>query len=696
MLLDEHRSKELLAEAGVPVPQGILLGPDHAGVPDLPFGPPWFVKAQVLAGGRGKAGAIQRVDDPADLDKTVDRILAMRIKGLTVPRVRIESGADVEREFYLSLAVSRSRRAVLLTAGRQGGMEIETRGEDNLLVQEISPDTGPAPRQARAALFHLGLDKEQARAFDALLASLWRAFTEKSLLLAEINPLVLTRDGVLLALDGKVEVDDNGLDLNPDLARFLEPAHYGAEENAARQAGLSYVGLDGFVGLMVNGAGLAMATMDLLNHSGLPAANFLDLGGGADEARMRTAFGLLFANPAVRLIFINLYGGILSCEKVARAMRDALGGREPEKPMVARLAGNGAAQGLAILKDMGLASVHPASGMGQAMDMLCELRPADAPKSPFEPPLEPLASFRPPASVCAGRRPVFDLGRDSGILVQGLTGREGRLHAERMLGYGARVMAGVTPFKGGQEVLGLPVYDTVAQAVAEHDISVSVVFVPPALAADAVCEAAEAGVPWVACITEGIPQQDMLRALPRLRATKVRLVGPNTPGIMIPGRTKMGIAPAEPFTPGPLAVFSRSGTLTYEVAARLSEAGLGQSVCVGMGGDPFTGLGFVDLCELVRDHEETRAVVVLGEIGGQAEEELARYVCETNFPKPVISFVAGRTAPPGRRLGHAGAILESGGSMEDKLSAMRRAGFLVSASLTDLPGLAAGALEAVS
>ncbi len=696
MLLDEHRSKELLAQAGLPVPQGLLAGPDDVAGLKPPFGPPWFVKAQVLAGGRGKAGAIRRVDRPEDLPGVASDILSMRVKGLAVPKVRIEPGADIERELYLSLAVSRSRKAILLTTGRQGGVDIESQGADNLLVQELCPDTGPAPRQVRAALFHLGLGKEQARAFDGLLGRLWSALCDHALLLAEINPLVLTKSGQFLALDGKVEVDDNGLDLNPGLARFLEPAHYSPEENAAREAGLSYISLSGFVGLMVNGAGLAMATMDLLNHSDLPAANFLDLGGGADEARMRTAFGLLFSNPLVRLIFINLYGGILSCEKVARAMRDALDGQEPPKPIVARLAGNGAAQGLAVLKDMGLAQVHPAAEMDEAIALLAGLRPKDAAKSPFEAPREPDAVFVPPAAVCAGRRPVFDLDKESGILVQGLTGREGRLHAELMLGYGAKVVAGVTPFKGGQKVLSLPVYDTVAQATAEHNIQASVVFVPPALAADAVCEAAEAGIPWVACITEGIPQRDMLCALPRLAATNVRLVGPNTPGIMVPGQTKMGIAPAGPFTPGPLAVFSRSGTLTYEVAARLSRAGLGQSVCVGVGGDPFTGLNFIDLCELVRDHEPTRAVVILGEIGGRAEENLARYVTETGFPKPVVSFVAGRTAPPGRRLGHAGAILESGGSMEGKLEAMRQAGFLTAASLTDLPGLAARALEAVS
>ncbi|MGE4551926.1 MAG: ATP-grasp domain-containing protein [Desulfovibrionaceae bacterium] len=699
MLLDEHHSKDLLSEFGVPVPKGMALWPGDLTSAQPPFSTPWFVKAQVLTGGRGKAGGIRRVDTLADLPGVARQVLDLPIRGHRAPYLRLEPGANIEREFYLSFAVSRSRRSVVLTAGREGGMEIEGLGAENLLTLDVPLPDGPRPHQLREALFHLGLPKALAGEFQGLLEALWRAVTEAQLLLAEINPLVLTTDGRLLALDAKVEVDDNALDLNPDLGRFLEPAHFPDEENIARAAGLSYVDLNGFVGIMVNGAGLAMATMDLLNFSDLPAANFLDLGGGADAARMRTAFQLLFAHPRVRLIFLNLFGGILSCEKVALAMREALDGKAPRKPIVARLSGNSAEAGRAVLTGLRQPDIHLARSMAEAVEILHGLKPADAPASPFTLPAERPATPRPPAALCAGpgcalaRELNLDDPRGPAVLVQGVTGKEGRHHAGLMRACGANVVAGVTPFKGGQEMDGVPVYDTVRQACAGRRVDVSIIFVPPRLAPDAILEAAEAGVRWIVCITEGIRQQDMLAVLPRVRELGARLVGPNTPGLMVPGRFKIGILPPAPFTPGPLAVLSRSGTLTYECAARLSAAGLGQSFCLGIGGDPFIGLGFVEAFELLRDHAPTRAVVVLGEIGGRAEEDLARFVTETRYPKPVVAFVAGRTAPPGRRLGHAGAILEPGASMEGKLDALRGAGFLTASSLTELPALAARALD---
>jgi succinyl-CoA synthetase alpha subunit len=287
------------------------------------------------------------------------------------------------------------------------------------------------------------------------------------------------------------------------------------------------------------------------------------------------------------------------------------------------------------------------------------------------------------------------LSRSSRVLVQGITGKAAQLHVRLMQEYGTNVVAGVTPFKGGREVLGVPVYDSVRQACAAHAIDASIVFVPAPFAAEAILEAADNDVPWCVCITEHIPQADMLRVRETLRVTgsRTRLVGPNTPGLIVPGRTKIGIMPGYVYTPGPVAIFSRSGTLTYETASRLSAASIGQSVCVGIGGDPFIGLKYVDFLELVRDDPATGAVLVLGEIGGTAEEELARYVVETQFPKPVLAFIAGRTAPAGKRLGHAGAILEEGsGGIADKLAALRAAGIAVCPDLKSLPGLMARAL----
>jgi len=685
MLLNEHNSKRLFHASGVPVPEGEAVFPENIEQFAPSFAPPWFLKAQVLTGGRGKAGGIQRVDQAEMFCSTAQSLLAMHIKGQAVPFLRVEPGVQISREFYLSFTVARARGALVLSAGRQGGVEIESLGEENLLVQDIPLPGGLADRHIRAAFFHLGLEKQHYPEFAALLQALYASVRTNGLLLAEVNPLVLTEQGHFLALDGKVEIDDNVVELQPELESYHTPAHAALEENLARKAGLSFVKLDGFVGLMVNGAGLAMATMDLLNFSNLPAANFLDLGGGADQKRMETAFELLFCDSSVRLIFINLYGGILSCEKVALAMRGALNGKAPQKPIVARLSGNSASQGLQILQDLKLKDLHLATEMDEAITTLNSLRPTNAPASPFEAPRIALQSTTLARSIQPEEAETFPFDANSPVLVQGITGREGRLHTQLMQRYGTNVVAGVTPFKGGQEILGVPVYSSVHQAVRAHRIQVSVIFVPPRMAPEAILEAADAGIPWVVCITEGIPQQDMLAVLTRLQGSRTRLIGPNTPGLLIPDKFKAGILPVDPFTAGNVAVLSRSGTLTYEVAARLSAAGLGQSLCVGIGGDPFIGTTFTDLFARLRRHEATRSIVVLGEIGGQAEERLAEYVSQTAFPKPVVAFIAGRTAPPGRRLGHAGAILEQHGSTEGKIETMRGAGFTV---CPDLDGIA--------
>ncbi len=694
MLLNEHKSKVLFQEAGVSVPEGETFDIESIKSRKPGFTLPWFLKAQALTGGRGKAGGIKRVDKEEDFESTAKSILQMTIKGHSIPLLRVEPAAEIEREFYLSLTISRPDRCLLLTVGREGGVEIENLGADNLLCQKIYLPDGLQGHQVRAAFFHLGLGKELFKPFAGLLSNLYKATLDKGLLLAEINPLILTPDQRFVALDGKVEVDDNMVDIDPDLERFYQPEHASAEENTAREAGLSFVSMDGWVGLMANGAGLAMATMDLLNYSGLPASNFLDLGGAANRERMKIALDLLFGDKRVGALFINLFGGILSCEKVAEAISMALDGKAPKKPIVARLSGNGAEAGLKILDGLGQKDIHIAQEMSQAIDLLKGLKPKNAPVIEFKTP--EIGDIRQVSAVDPDYTPgktIFDIDKDTPILVQGITGREGQLHTELMLEYGSNIVAGVTPFKGGQEVLGLPVYDSVRQAVCDHEIGASIIFVPPKMAADAILEAAASDIPWAVCITEGIVQNQMLSVLSALRNSKTRLVGPNTPGIIVPGQTKIGILPRIPFVPGPVAVLSRSGTLTYEAAARMTAAGIGQSMCMGIGGDPFIGTTFVDMFELLRDHEQTKAVLVLGEIGGQAEEDLARYVTKTGFDKPILSFISGQTAPPGKRLGHAGAILEKGGGIGGKLGAMQAAGFTICPTLEDIPGLTKQALK---
>ncbi len=273
--------------------------------------------------------------------------------------------------------------------------------------------------------------------------------------------------------------------------------------------------------------------------------------------------------------------------------------------------------------------------------------------------------------------------RNTRLLVQGM-GRMGRFHAGLSLEYGTQVVGGVAPGKGGREIDGIPVFDTVREAAQETGANASVIFVPPPGAADAILEAADAELDLVVCITEGIPVMDMVRAKNALRGARTRLVGPNCPGVVTPEQCRVGIMPARITRPGPVGVVSRSGTLTYEAVEQLTRLGIGQSTCVGIGGDPIIGTTFVDALALFEADPETRAVVMIGEIGGSAEETAAEFI-RSNMKKPVVSFIAGQNAPPGKRMGHAGAIIAGGqGRASDKIAALEAAGVFVSASPAEI------------
>jgi len=263
------------------------------------------------------------------------------------------------------------------------------------------------------------------------------------------------------------------------------------------------------------------------------------------------------------------------------------------------------------------------------------------------------------------------------LLVQGITGSEGSFHTQRCIEYGTKVVAGVTPGKGGSKHLGVPVFNTIEKAMAETGANASLMFVPPAFAADGILEAIDAGMPLIVCITEGIPVLDMVKVHRYLKGKSTRLIGPNCPGVMSPGKCKAGIMVGEIHVPGNVGVVSRSGTLTYEVVSQLTSLGIGQSTCVGIGGDALPGSTFVDILKLFQTDEDTKAVVLIGEIGGTMEQEAAEFISH-NMTKPVVAFVAGSTAPPGKRMGHAGAIITgSAGKASEKIKALSRAGVAI-------------------
>jgi succinyl-CoA synthetase beta subunit len=353
--LHEYQSKRIFAQYGVPIPRGDVAGtPVQARQIAARLAKRVVIKSQVLVGGRGKAGGIRLADHPDQAERVADQILGMSIKGLTVKKVLVDEAADIAKEIYLGIVIDRARRRPVMMASSEGGIEIEEVARatpERIIRVEIDPFLGLQPYQGRELAYGIGLSKELVRDFSKIAQGLYQAFMESDASLAEINPLVVTGNRKLLAVDGKMLLDDNGLFRHFELAEMRDADEETPEEQEARRHGLSYVKLDGEIGCMVNGAGLAMATMDIIKLHGAEPANFLDIGGGAQAEKVAAALRIILSDPNVKAVLFNIFGGITRCDEVARGILEALGGVPTSVPMVARLVGTNEEEGRQILAE---------------------------------------------------------------------------------------------------------------------------------------------------------------------------------------------------------------------------------------------------------------------------------------------------------------------------------------------------------
>jgi succinyl-CoA synthetase alpha subunit len=696
MQLLEQAAKAIAAKAGIPVPRGeVATTAADALAVAARLGGRVAVKAQVPIGGRGHAGGIVLVET-AEAGTAAARLLGSTVRGFRVDSVLVEEAVEAAQELYVAVTIRPAEREVVLLLSAAGGVDVESQGGERLGLVRLPIGTGLRPWHVWQAAAAGGIDAPLVPALIDVSRRLHDLFWSEHAELVEVNPLFVTASGGLVAGDVRIipdpeAVHDDQDDTPPELKfdfLILNPA--------------------GSVGLVTTGAGGSMHLIDRLHEAGLDPIDFCDLRTGRPRGlaeRLTTAFRRLGEMPNLACVAINFFAGVTILDEIAPILLEVIRASAPPVPIVARVEGRGAAGLRASLAGIG---VRCAGSLDELVTMvgaavraagMCEVGEAVAAggacPAPFEavaggagqapPAMSPIA-IDPTAIASADREmSLWRLLDDAanGVIVQGMTGQIGRRHTSRMRAYGTNIVAGVTPGRGGSEMDGIPVFNTVAEAVAATGARTSVAFLPGAVAPDGIVEAAEAGVGLVVLPTEGMLLHDTLTALEIARRHGARVIGPNTGGLLVPERLALGFLPSDFARPGPVAVLSRSGTLSYETVLALSSAGLGVSVWIGVGGDRVKGSTFADLLPDLLQDGRTRAIVLLGEIGGTDEEDAAALVAGAGLP--VAALLAGRTAPDGVSMGHAGAIVNGArGSYASKHDALLAAGVAVASSPTEI------------
>ena len=689
MLLIEADGKALLAECGVAVPEATLATDVAIGDPrvkrpgaGLPGEGPWMVKAQVPVGGRGKAGGVVRCDSPQDVAAAVQRILGSRLKGHPVDACLIEQAVTGE-ERYLGIMVDAANYGFRVIYSARGGVDIERSGSAQ--GRPCAPHAG-AVTEALAEL--IANEPEEWRGHIATVAHrLADMLIERELALAEINPLFVSAAGCV-AGDAKLVVDLGAVERQPKIAALIEarPQTY-PDANRKLAEGFDYVDIDpeGEIGLVTTGAGLSMMLIDELTARGMKPLNFCDIRTGqmrGSPARVMRVLEWITAHRSLRAVLVSVFAGITDLAEFADLLATGME-RTPSLrvPVVARLVGRGAAEARRILAER-QPGMFVTEDLEEAMEGVGGV--VGAAPSPRPPPARgggggalPL-----PAREGVGGGALASLSKTTPVIVQGITGRMGRTHAALMRAFGTSIVGGTSARPDATDAAGVPVFASCRDAVLATGALASVAMAPPLETLAAVEEALAAGIRVIVTVAEGIPLHDAIRIGRAVRRAGATWIGGSTPGMAIPGEIKLGFIPDACLRPGPFAIMSKSGTLSYECGYRLAQAGLGQSIWVGVGGDQVKGVRFADLLPGFFADPRTHAIILVGEVGGNEEEECADALLRLGMRKPLYALIAGREAKEGVSMGHAGAlVLGDTGTLASKTLRLTEAGARVFGSI---------------